>query len=85
MLLTGLAAFGVASLAVVLVSTTGELIALRAALGLAAAAMAPVTMSLVFRLFDDEELRMRAITVVMVVGMSVSCWARCSAAPHWRT
>lgn len=69
-LLTGLAAFGVASLAVVLVSTTGELIALRAALGLAAAAMAPVTMSLVFRLFDDEELRMRAITVVMVVGMS---------------
>jgi len=69
-LLTGLAAFGVVSLAVVLVSTAGELIALRAALGLAAAAMAPVTMSLVFRLFDDEKLRMRAITVVMVVGMS---------------
>ncbi|SDN98250.1 drug resistance transporter, EmrB/QacA subfamily [Klenkia soli] len=69
-LLTGLGAFGVISLAVVLVSTAGELIALRAALGLAAAAMAPVTMSLIFRLFDDEKLRMRAITVVMVVGMS---------------
>ncbi|SDH07164.1 MFS transporter [Klenkia brasiliensis] len=69
-LLTGLAAFGATSLAVVWVSTTGELIALRAALGLAAAAMAPVTMSLIFRLFDDEKLRMRAITVVMVVGMS---------------
>ncbi len=53
-----------------LVSTAGELIALRAALGLAAAAMAPVTMSLIFRLFDDEKLRMRAITVVMIVGMS---------------
>ncbi|MEI4272181.1 MFS transporter [Klenkia sp. LSe6-5] len=69
-LLTGLGAFGVVSLAAVLVGTTGELIALRAALGLAAAAMAPVTMSLVFRLFAEEKLRMRAITVVMVVGMS---------------
>ena len=69
-LLGGLAAFGVVSLGVVLVSTAGELIALRAALGFAAAAMAPVTMSLVFRLFDGEQLRMRAITVVMIVGMS---------------
>lgn len=69
-LLVGLAAFGVLSLGVILVSSSGELIALRAALGFAAAAMAPVTMSLIFRLFDDEKLRMRAITVVMVVGMS---------------
>ena len=69
-LLGGLAAFGLLSLAVLLVSGPGELIALRAALGLAAAAMAPVTMSLIFRLFEDEKLRMRAITVVMIVGMS---------------
>ena len=69
-LLVGLAAFGLISLAVVLVTDIGQLIALRAALGLAAAAMAPVTMSLIFRLFDDEKLRMRAITIVMVVGMS---------------
>jgi EmrB/QacA subfamily drug resistance transporter len=69
-LLVGLAAFGVLSLGVIFVSSSGELIALRAALGFAAAAMAPVTMSLIFRLFDDEKLRMRAITVVMVVGMS---------------
>src|SRR4029077_20160270 len=55
---------------VVAVSTTGELIALRAALGLAAAAMAPITNSLVFRLFDDEVLRRRAVTVMIVVGMS---------------
>ncbi|MGC4112715.1 MAG: MFS transporter [Nocardioides sp.] len=66
----GLAAFGLISLCVVLVHTSGELIALRAALGLAAAAMAPITNSLVFRLFDDKALRMRAITVMMVVGMS---------------
>ena len=51
-------------------STTGELIALRAALGIAAAAMAPITNSLVFRLFDDQALRMRAMTVMIVVGMS---------------
>ncbi len=69
-LLTGLAAFGLISLAVVLVTDIGQLIVLRAALGCAAAAMAPVTMSLIFRLFDDEKLRMRAITIVTVVGMS---------------
>jgi EmrB/QacA subfamily drug resistance transporter len=69
-LLAGLAVFGLLSLCVVFVTTTGELIALRAALGLAAAAMAPITNSLVFRLFDDKALRMRAITVMIVVGMS---------------
>ena len=43
--------FGSLSLCVVAITTAGELIALRAALGLAAAAMAPITNSLVFRLF----------------------------------
>jgi len=62
--------FGLLSLCVVAVTTAGELIALRATLGIAAAAMAPITNSLVFRLFDDKALRMRAITVMMVVGMS---------------
>jgi MFS family permease len=69
-LLAGLAAFGLISLAVVAVTTAGELITLRAALGVAAAAMAPITNSLVFRLFDDQALRMRAMTVMIVVGMS---------------
>ncbi|RKS79954.1 EmrB/QacA subfamily drug resistance transporter [Motilibacter peucedani] len=66
----GLAAFGTISLAVLAVSSAGELIVLRAALGVAAAAMAPITNSLVFRLFDEEALRMRAMTVMIVVGMS---------------
>jgi MFS family permease len=66
----GLAVFGLLSLCVVLVSTAGELIALRAALGVAAAAMAPITNSLVFRLFEDGALRMRAMTVMIVVGLS---------------
>ena len=69
-LLAGLAVFGLLSLCVIAVTTAGELIALRAALGLAAAAMAPITNSLVFRLFDDTALRMRAVTVMIVVGMS---------------
>src|SRR6188474_805767 len=69
-LLVGLAVFGLVSLCVVAVTTAGELIALRAGLGLAAAAMAPITNSLVFRLFDAAELRMRAMTVMIVVGMS---------------
>lgn len=70
MLLAGLAVFGLLSLLVVAVTNAGELIALRAALGIAAAAMAPITNSLVFRLFDDQTLRMRAMTVMIVVGMS---------------
>ena len=69
-LLAGLAVFGLLSLAVIAVSSTGELIVLRAGLGIAAAAMAPITNSLVFRLFDSQALRMRAMTVMIVVGMS---------------
>ena len=66
----GLAAFGLISLTVIAVATAGQLIAVRAALGLAAAAMAPITNSLVFRLFEGDELRRRAMTLMIVVGMS---------------
>src|SRR6478735_6310401 len=69
-LLIGLAVFGLLSLCVVAVSTAGELIALRAGLGIAAAAMAPITNSLVFQLFDSDALRRRAMTLMIVVGMS---------------
>ncbi|MFH8468992.1 MFS transporter [Streptomyces sp. NPDC017991] len=69
-LLIGLAVFGLLSLCVVAVDSAGQLIALRAGLGIAAAAMAPITNSLVFRLFDDQALRMRAMTLMIVVGMS---------------
>lgn len=69
-LLIGLGVFGALSLCVVFVHSANELIALRAGLGIAAAAMAPITNSLVFRLFDDEALRMRAMTVMIIVGMS---------------
>lgn len=69
-LMVGLGVFGALSLCVVFVHSAGELIALRAGLGIAAAMMAPITNSLVFRLFDDKALRMRAMTVMIVVGMS---------------
>ncbi|MFC6705315.1 MFS transporter [Flexivirga alba] len=69
-LLIGLGLFGLLSLGVIFVDSTGQLIALRAALGVAAAGMAPITNSLVFRLFDEKALRMRAMTVMIVVGMS---------------
>lgn len=69
-LLTGLALFGLTSLLVVKVNSPGQLIALRAALGIAAAMMAPITNSLVFRLFKTKELRGRAMTIMIVVGMS---------------
>jgi len=69
-LLVGLAAFGLISLVVLAVESAGELIALRAALGVAAAAMAPITNSLVFRLFEEQALQIRAMTVMIVVGMS---------------
>lgn len=69
-LLVGLGIFGTLSLAVAFVDAAPQLIALRAALGVAAAMMAPITNSLVFRLFDEQKLRMRAMTVMIIVGMS---------------
>ncbi|CAI9414156.1 MFS transporter [Nocardioides sp. T2.26MG-1] len=69
-LLLGLSVFGMLSLCVVAVGSAGQLIGLRAGLGIAAAAMAPITNSLVFRLFEEKALRMRAMTLMIVVGMS---------------
>lgn len=69
-LMIGLALFGLMSIAVIWVSSAGELIALRAALGIAAAMMAPITNSLVFRLFKTDKLRRQAMTIMIVVGMS---------------
>ena len=69
-LMFGLTGFGLVSLLVPFVSAPWHLIAVRAGLGVFAAFMAPGTMSLIFRLFDDEKLRARAIGVVMSVAMA---------------
>ncbi|TFC33150.1 MFS transporter [Cryobacterium sp. MDB1-18-2] len=68
-MLIGLAVLGLASLATALVTTTEQLIAVRVAMGIAAAMTTPGSMALAFRLFDDEHLRVRAITLISTVGL----------------
>ncbi|WP_432837485.1 MFS transporter [Dactylosporangium sp. CA-092794] len=68
-LLIGLCLFALASLAVLAVRTPGELVAVRAAIGVAAAMTAPGTMALCFRLFDEENLLMRATALISTVGL----------------
>src|SRR4051812_17703570 len=68
-MLIGLVLLGVASFATAFVSTSEQLIAVRVLMGVAAAMTTPGTMSLAFRLFDDNGLRVRAITLISTVGL----------------
>ncbi|MEO9175585.1 MAG: MFS transporter, partial [Gaiellales bacterium] len=61
MLLTGLAIFGVASLAGGFASSAGELIAARCVMGIGAAAVFPATLSLISNVFVTRAERARAI------------------------
>lgn len=69
MLLWGLAGFGASSLLVLAAQSAWQLVAVRALCGLFAALIAPGTMSLVFRLFEDPVLRRRAIGLIVSVAM----------------
>jgi MFS family permease len=68
-MLIGLALLGITSLATAFVTTTEQLIAVRAVMGIAAAMTTPGTMSLAFRLFEDDSLRLRAINLISTVGL----------------
>ncbi|WP_067502314.1 MFS transporter [Actinoplanes sp. TFC3] len=68
-MLIGLVLLGLASLATAFVETAGQLIAVRAVMGIAAAMTAPGSMALAFRLFDDDTLRVRATTLISTVGL----------------
>lgn len=68
-MLLGLGLFALANLAVLAVRTPGELVAVRAAIGVTAAMTAPGTMALCFRLFDQENLLMRATGFISTVGL----------------
>lgn len=68
-MLAGLALLAVASAATALVTTPEELIAVRAVMGIAAAMTTPGSMALAFRLFDDQRLRVRALTLISTVGL----------------
>ncbi|GLY02913.1 MFS transporter [Actinoplanes sp. NBRC 101535] len=69
MMLIGLSLFALANLAVLFVHTPNQLIAVRAAIGITAAMTAPGTMALCFRLFDQENLLMRATSLIVTVGL----------------
>lgn len=68
-MLLGLALLAAASLATAFVTTAEQLVAVRVLTGVAAAMTTPGAMALAFRLFDDDTLRMRAITLISTVGL----------------
>ncbi|MGG7465754.1 MFS transporter [Plantibacter sp. YIM 135347] len=68
-MLIGLVLLAVASLATAFVTTSEQLIAVRVAMGVAAAMTTPGSMSLAFRLFADDGLRVRAITLISTAGL----------------
>jgi hypothetical protein len=68
-MIVGLVLLGVASLATVFVGTAEQLIAVRAAMGVAAAMTTPGSLALAFRLFPADALRVRATTLISTVGL----------------
>lgn len=68
-MLVGLVLLGAASLATSVVTTAEQLIAVRAAMGVAAAMTTPGSIALAFRLFTDDGLRVRAMTLISTVGL----------------
>ncbi len=68
-MLIGLVLLGLSSLATAFFTNAGQLVAVRMAMGLAAAMTTPLSMALSFRLFDEDSLRVRALTLVSTVGL----------------
>ncbi|MEP6479178.1 MAG: MFS transporter [Rhodoglobus sp.] len=68
-MLVGLVLLAVASLATAFVTTSEELIAVRAVMGIAAAMTTPGSIALAFRLFDGDQLRVRAMSLITTVGL----------------
>lgn len=68
-MLVGLVLLGTASLAAGAVTSIWQLVAVRAAMGVAAAMTTPGSLAVAFRLFDDDERRVRATTVISTVGL----------------
>jgi MFS family permease len=68
-MLVGLVLLALASLATAFVATSGELIAVRAVMGVAAAMTTPGSIALAFRLFEGDTLRVRAMTLISTVGL----------------
>jgi MFS family permease len=68
-MLIGLVMLGGASLATAFVTAAEQLIAVRAVMGVAAAMTTPGSIALAFRLFSEDGLRVRAMTLISTVGL----------------
>src|SRR5689334_562364 len=68
-MLVGLVLLGGASLASAFVVSPEQLIAARVAMGVAAAMTTPGSAALAFRLFEEDGLRVRAMTLISTVGL----------------
>ncbi|GAA0583464.1 hypothetical protein GCM10010172_80490 [Paractinoplanes ferrugineus] len=68
-MLVGLVLLGLAGLATAFVTTAEQLIAVRVAMGVAAAMTTPGSMALAFRLFPADDLRVRAMNIITTVGL----------------
>jgi MFS family permease len=68
-MLIGLVLLALASLATAFVTTSNELIAVRAVMGMAAAMTTPGSIALAFRLFQGDTMRVRAMTLISTVGL----------------
>nr|WP_225984267.1 MFS transporter [Epidermidibacterium keratini] len=67
-LLTGFAIFGIVSALVLIATTSGQVIALRAALGVGGAMIMPTTLSMIRTIFTDPAERARALAVWSVTA-----------------
>src|ERR1700712_2099337 len=68
-MLIGLVLLGLASLGTAFVTTSEQLIIVRAVMGIAAAMTTPGSIALAFRLFEGDRLRVRAMTLISTVGL----------------
>ncbi|MCS5715570.1 MFS transporter [Herbiconiux sp. CPCC 205716] len=68
-MLVGLTLLATVSVLTLFVTSIDQLIAVRALLGVAAAMTTPGSMALAFRLFDRDDLRVRALTVISTAGL----------------
>ena len=68
-MLVGLVLLGLASLATAFVTGAEQLVAVRVVMGIAAAMTTPGSMALAFRLFRDDGLRVRALTLISTAGL----------------
>ncbi|WP_285041285.1 MFS transporter [Plantibacter sp. LMC-P-059a] len=68
-MLIGLVLLTIVSGLTVFVTSVEQLIAVRALMGVAAAMTTPGSMALAFRMFDADDLRVRALTVISTAGL----------------